>query len=66
MFISEPAHFLMSYVLPLMMISTDMDEADYNYYPVKNSATSLFEVLKKGQQQLNSFWDTWRNEYLFS
>ena len=45
-----PIHFHMSYFLPLMMINTDMDEADYNYYPVKDSATSLLEVWKKGQQ----------------
>ena len=56
----------MSYFLPLLMASTDMDENDYNYYPVKDSATSLLEVWKKGQQQLNSFWDNWRNEYLLS
>ena len=43
-----------------------MDENDYNYYPVNDSATSLLEVWKKGQQQLNSFWDIWRNEYLLS
>ena len=61
-----PAHFLVSYFLPLVMTSTDMDEADYNYYTIKDSATSLLEVWKKGQQRLNSFWDTWRNEYLLS
>ena len=43
-----------------------MDEIGYNYYPVKDSATSLLEVGKKGQQQLNCFWDIWRNEYLLS
>ena len=53
----------MSYLLPLMIASTDMDENDYNYYPIKDSATSLLEMWKKGQQQLNSFWDIWRNEY---
>ena len=56
----------MSYFLPLMMASTDMDENDCNYYPVKDSATSLLELWKKGLQQLNSFWDIWRNEYLLS
>ena len=34
----------MSYFLPLIMASTDMDENDYNYYPVKDSTTSLLEV----------------------
>ena len=65
-FTLTPAHFLMSYFLPLMMASTDMNENDYNYYPVKDSATSSLEVWKKVQQQLNSFWDIWRNEYLLS
>ena len=50
--------------LPLMMASTDMDENDCNYYLAKDSATSLLEVWKKGQQQLNSLWDIWRNKYL--
>ena len=49
-----------------MMASTDMGENDYNYYPVKDSATFLLEVWKKGQQQLNSFWDIWRNDYLLN
>ena len=31
-----------------MMASTDMDKNDYNYYPVKDSATSLLEVWMKG------------------
>ena len=65
-FTLTPVHFLVLLHFPLMMTSTDMDEADYNYYPVKDSATSLLEVWKKGQQQLNSFWDTWRNEYFLS
>ena len=51
---------LLPYFLPLMIASTDMDENDYNYYRVKDSATSLPEVWKKGQQQLNSFWDILR------
>ena len=46
-----------------MMASRDMDENDFNYYPVKDSATSLLEVWK---QQLNSFGDIWRNAYLLS
>ena len=46
---------LLCHILPLMMASTDMDKNDYNYYPVKDSATSLLEVWMKGQQQLNSF-----------
>ena len=65
-FTLTPAHFLMSYFSPLIMASTDMDEIDYNFYPVKDSATSLLEVWKKGQHQLNSFWNIWRNEYLLS
>ena len=48
------------------MASTDIDENDYNYYPVKDSGTSLLEVWKKSQQHLNSFWDIWRNKYLLS
>ena len=48
-FTLTPAYFLMSYFLPLMMTSTDVDEADYNYYPIKDSATSLLEIWKKGQ-----------------
>ena len=65
-FTLTPAHFLNSHFLPLMMTSTDMDEADYNYYPVKDSTTSLLEIWKKGQERLDSFWDIWRNEYLLS
>ena len=48
------AHFVMLYFLPLMIASADVDESDYNYYPM-DSATSLLEVWKKDQQQLNSF-----------
>ena len=45
---------LLCYFLPLMIASADVDESDYNYYPM-DSATSLLEVWKKDQQQLNSF-----------
>ena len=66
-FTLTPAHFLMSYFQPLLMTSIDVNEADYDdYYPVKDSATSLLEMWRKGQRQLNSFWDIWRNEYLLS
>ena len=66
-FTLTPAHFLISHFLPLLMTSTDENEADYeDYYPVKDSATSLLEMWKSGQRQLNSFWDIWRNKYLLS
>ena len=44
---------------------TFMDEDD-DYYYEKNSATSLLDSWKRGQQQVNSFWEVWRNEYLLS
>ena len=64
-FTLTPAHFLMSRFQPLLLSTVDMDEDD-DYYYEKNSATSLLDSWKRGQQQVNSFWEIWRNEYLLS
>ena len=65
-FTLTPAHFLSSYFLPLLMTNRDANEDDSDYYPIMDSATSLLETWKKGQRQLNCFWDIWTNEYLLS
>ena len=58
--------FLTSQFAPLMITSIDETEADEDYNPVMDSATSLLETWKRGRQQLNSFWNMWRGEYLLS
>ena len=58
-FTLTPAHFLTSYFEPLMITSMEERGAYKDYNPVKDSATSLLEIWKRGQRQLNSFWNTY-------
>ena len=62
-FTLTPAHFLMSRFQPLLLSTADSDDEEDEYCNVKDSATSLLDTWRKGQQQLNSIW---RNEYLLS
>ena len=55
-FILTPAH-LLTVNLPIM--DTELD-----YCVTKDSASDLLNHWKKGQKQLNIFWDIWKNEYL--
>ena len=48
-FTLTPAHFLSSQFLPLLMTNRNVNEIDSDYYPIKDSATSLLEIWKKGQ-----------------
>ena len=56
-----PAHFLNFNLRCFPLIDDDI-----GYCPSEDSMTVLLNVWKKGQRQLNSFWDMWRNEYLAS
>ncbi|XP_065891658.1 uncharacterized protein [Dysidea avara] len=62
-FTLTPAHFLMSRFQPLLLSTADSDDEEDEYCNIKDSATSLLDTWRKGQQQLNSFWQIWRNEY---
>jgi len=42
----------------------ELDDTDY--LPKRNSAIELIDYWKKGQKQLDQFWEVWRNDYLLS
>ena len=56
-----PAHFLSSNLRCFPLMDDEID-----YCPSDDSMTTLLNIWKKGQKQLNSFWDMWRGEYLAS
>ena len=56
-----PAHFLNSNLRCFPLMNEEID-----YCPSEDSMTTLLNIWKKGQRQLNMFWDMWRNEYLAS
>ena len=56
-----PAHFLNSNLRCFPLMDSEID-----YCPSEDSMTTLLNKWKKGQKQLNMFWDMWRNEYLAS
>ena len=39
------------------------DYEDSEYIPKKDSAQELIDCWRKGQQQLNQFWEVWRQDY---
>ena len=43
-----------------------VDDIDPDYLPHVSTAQLLLDTWKKGQKHLNSFWQTWRDEYLLS
>jgi len=56
-----PTHFLSSNLRCFPLMDDEID-----YCPSDYSMTTLLNIWKKGQKQLNSFWDMWRGEYLAS
>ena len=47
--------------------SSDADyHYDEDYQPNKDSVTKLIDLWKKGQKQLDMFWNMWQEEYLLS
>ena len=63
-FTLTPAHFLMSRFEPRLVSASNNDGNDNDYCIVKDSTTALLDSRKKGQQQLNCFWQVWRDECL--
>ena len=43
-----------------------VDDIDPDYLPHVSTVQCLLDTWKKGQKHLNSFWQTWRDEYLLS
>ena len=56
-----PAHFLNANLRSFPLMDTEVD-----YSPSEDSMMTLLNNWKKGQKQLNMFWDMWRKEYLAS
>ena len=60
-----PAHFLtLNPNTGIPELEYSKNDADYNQY--ESTAEKLLNVWKKGQKLLNTFWRTWRDEYLLS
>ena len=55
-FTLTPAHFLNSNSFPLM-------DSEVDYGPTDDSVTALLDHWKKGQIQLDTFWNLWRSDY---
>ena len=60
-FTLTPAHFLNSNLRPFPLMDSEVD-----YCPTDDSVSSLLNTWKKGQIQLNTFWNLWRDDYLTS
>ena len=60
-FTLTPAHFLNSNLKPFPLMDTEVD-----YCPKNDSVTTLLDSWKKGQKQLDTFWNLWRSDYLTS
>ena len=60
-FTLTPAHFLTANLRPMSFMESEID-----FCPSEDSATTLLNNWKKGQKQLNTFWEVWKNEYLTS
>ena len=56
----SPSHFL------TLNYKTGIPDVEDNYDPYDTSTTDLLTSWRKGQDQLNRFWYTWRTEYLQS
>ena len=66
-FVLTPAHFLvLNRKLFIGFFTDDDHHDDPEFWVVKDSATSLIEYWKKWQKHLNTFWKSWRDEYLLS
>ena len=64
-FTLTPAHFLSGNLDTVFQFSSD-DYEETEYKPKKDSAQELIDRWKKGQEQLNRFWEIWRRDYLLS
>ena len=60
-FTLTPAHFLTANLKPLPIMETEVD-----FCPSEGSVITLLNNWKKGQKQLNIFWEIWKKEYLTS
>jgi len=60
-FTLTPAHFLNSNLKPFPLMDSEID-----YCPTEDSVTTLLNKWRKGQIQLNTFWNVWRSDYLTS
>lgn len=66
--ILTPQHFLSlkkDHGLPVVG-DIDEDLNDPTFLPKKDSASTLLETWKKGNQHLNQFWNIWKDQYLTS
>ena len=60
-FVLTPAHFLMANLKLMPAMETEIE-----FCPSRDSVTTPLNHWKKGQKQLNTFWEIWKNEYLTS
>ncbi|XP_061176062.1 uncharacterized protein LOC133185013 [Saccostrea echinata] len=61
-----PAHFLTLNPKIGLQDSENFDPMDPDYVPHASSVNTLLAIWKKGQRLLDTFWKTWRDEYLLS
>ncbi|XP_062573876.1 uncharacterized protein LOC134235746 [Saccostrea cucullata] len=61
-----PAHFLTLNPKIGFQDSENFDPMDPDYVPVASSVNTLLAIWKKGQRLLDTFWKTWRDEYLLN
>ena len=62
-FVLTPAHF--EFLMANLKLMPAM-ETEIEFCPSRDSVTTLLNHWKKGQKQLNTFWEIWKNEYLTS
>jgi len=60
-FTLTPAHFLTENLRPMVILDSEIE-----YTPTEDSITALMNNWKRGQKQLNMFWEIWKTEYLTS
>ena len=60
-FTLTPAHFLTENLRPMVILDSEIE-----YTPTEDSITTLMNNWKRGQKQLNMFWEIWKTEYLTS
>jgi len=66
-FTLTPGHFLAANRKLGLCNSSEVDSHfDEDFQPNKDSATKLITIWKKGQKQLDLFWNVWQKDYLFS
>ena len=60
-FVLTPAHLMMANLKLMPAMETEIE-----FCPSRDPVTTLLNHWKKGQKQLNTFWEIWKNEYLIS